>query len=91
MSRESGAIHRGVSILESDAPHSTQPYAARGHRLSVSIHLPATLTATQYATYLTSRRHLTDSASLILGVRMVDWREDKSWPYSPGATTKAMC
>ncbi len=48
------------------------------------------LTETQYAAYLTSRWHLSDAASLILGARVVDWnRESKSWLYSTGATTKA--
>ena len=47
------------------------------------------MTETQYAAYLTSRWHLTDAASLILGARVVDWnRENKSWLYSTGATTK---
>lgn len=47
------------------------------------------MTETQYAAYLTSRWHLTDAASLILGARVVDWnRESKSWLYSTGATTK---
>lgn len=48
------------------------------------------LTETQYAAYLTSRWHLTDAASLILGARVVDWnRDSKSWLYSSGAVTKA--
>lgn len=46
------------------------------------------LTETQYAAFLTSRWHLTDKASLILGSRVVDWnRENKSWLYG-GSTTK---
>ncbi|MFJ4157424.1 TonB-dependent siderophore receptor [Pseudomonas sp. NPDC089752] len=46
------------------------------------------LTETQYAAYLTSRWHLTDAASLIVGARVVDWhRENKSW-LNGGATTK---
>lgn len=46
------------------------------------------LTETQYAAYLTSRWHLTDAASLILGTRVVDWnRESKSRLYG-GATSK---
>ncbi|MGE8406361.1 MAG: TonB-dependent siderophore receptor [Pseudomonas sp.] len=47
------------------------------------------MTETQYAAYLTSRWHLTDAASLILGARVVDWnRENNSRLYSTGATTK---
>ncbi|MFF7062695.1 TonB-dependent siderophore receptor [Pseudomonas sp. NPDC008258] len=47
------------------------------------------MTETQYGAYLTSRWHLTDAASLILGTRVVDWkRENKSWLYSTDATTK---
>ncbi len=47
------------------------------------------LTETQYAAFLTSRWHLTDKASLILGSRVVDWnRESKDWLYS-GSNSKA--
>jgi len=47
------------------------------------------LTETQYAAYLTSRWHLTDAASLILGARVVDWnRDSKSRLYSTGAVTR---
>lgn len=46
------------------------------------------LTETQYAAYLTSRWHLSDAASLIVGARVVDWnRESKSWLYS-GTSSK---
>ncbi|CAM4050387.1 Outer-membrane receptor for ferric coprogen and ferric-rhodotorulic acid [Pseudomonas reidholzensis] len=46
------------------------------------------MTETQYAAYLTSRWHLSDAASLILGTRVVDWnRESKSQVYG-GASSK---
>lgn len=46
------------------------------------------VTESQYAAYLTSRWHLTDAASLILGTRVVDWnRESKSRLYS-GTSSK---
>lgn len=46
------------------------------------------MTETQYAAYLTSRWHLTDATSLILGGRVVDWeRDSKNKPYGR-ATTK---
>ncbi|WP_442967447.1 TonB-dependent siderophore receptor [Pseudomonas sp. S36] len=41
------------------------------------------MTETQYAAYLTSRWHLSDAASFILGARVVDWnRVNKSALYS---------
>lgn len=46
------------------------------------------LTETQYAAYLTSRWHLTDAASLILGSRVVDWQRDSTSRLYGGATTK---
>jgi len=46
------------------------------------------LTETQYAAYLTSRWHLTDAASLILGTRVVDWNRETTNRIYGGATTK---
>lgn len=47
------------------------------------------LTETQYGAYLTSRWHLSDAASLIVGARVVDWnRESKSRLYA-GSSSKS--
>ncbi|MCU1728138.1 TonB-dependent siderophore receptor [Pseudomonas sp. 7P_10.2_Bac1] len=46
------------------------------------------LTETQYAAYLTSRWHLTDAASLIVGARVVDWERDNTSRLNTGVISK---
>lgn len=47
----------------------------------------STVDETQYAAYLTSRFHMTDDLSLILGSRLIDWKRDtEDKPYG-GAVT----
>ncbi len=46
------------------------------------------LTETQYGAYLTSRWHLTDAASLILGARVVDWERDSKSRLNTGVRSE---
>lgn len=47
------------------------------------------LTETQYAAYLTSRWHLTDSAKFILGSRVVDWNRETKSRLDSGANSES--
>ncbi|MCY1273041.1 Ferric-pseudobactin BN7/BN8 receptor [compost metagenome] len=42
----------------------------------------------QYAAYLTTRLHLTDSTSLILGSRVIDWKRTNESIFYPDSTSK---
>ncbi|TBV12491.1 hypothetical protein DNK01_14840 [Stutzerimonas kirkiae] len=42
----------------------------------------------QYAAYLTARFHLTDSTQLILGNRVVDWRDNYDYTANDGSKSK---